>query len=159
MDRRVRLTVAVVLLAGMSGLCIHYGATYDDGWPYPTGEQLAADYESHVGETALVFGEVRETDARTGVVRIQVMHSPGELTTELTVHDVDERVEPGGVVQVYGTLESDHRMTADDVVVINHTRGEMLYTLGASLAGIAVIVTSFARYWRVNTRELSIEAR
>lgn len=159
MDRRARLAVAVVLLVGAVGLCVHYGATYEEGWPYPTGEQLADDYGSHVGETALVFGEVRAVDATEGTIRIRVMHSPGELTTTLTVSGVNEHVEPGGVVQVYGTLEPGHRMAAESVVVNTRDRGAMLYTLGASVAGIAVVVASVGQYWRVNTDELSIEAR
>lgn len=159
MDRWARLAVAIVLLAGTAGLCAHYGATYEDGWPYPTGEQLDADYDRYVGERALVFGEVRAVDADAETIRIRVMHSPGELTTTLTVYGVEKPVEPGGVVQIYGTLEPGETMEADGMVVINRDRGETLYTLVASLAGIAAAVAWVSRYWRVNVRELSIEPR
>ncbi|MFC7006659.1 hypothetical protein [Halalkalicoccus salilacus] len=64
MDRRIRLLTAGVLLVGTLGLCVHYGATHEAGWPYPTGEQLATDYASHVGERALVFGEVRSVNEK-----------------------------------------------------------------------------------------------
>lgn len=160
MDRRTRLLVAVVLLAGTIGLCVHYGATYEEGWPYPTGQQLATDYERHVGETALVFGEVRALEDG-GTVVVRAMHSPGELTTDLVVTDVDEAVRPGSTVQVYGRLEPDRRMDAEEVVVTHRDRGyrDTLYALGTSLVGIALAVGSVARYWRVNTRELSMEAR
>lgn len=159
MDRRIRLLAAGVLLVGTLGLCVHYGATHEAGWPYPTGEQLATDYDRHVGERVLVFGEVRSVEE--GVV-VRVLHSPGEFTTDLVV--VGEEVEvlaevgPGGAVQIYGTLEPNHRMDAE-AVVIERDRGETLYALVASLAGIAVAVGSTTRYWRVNARELRIEAR
>ncbi|WP_336345688.1 hypothetical protein [Halalkalicoccus ordinarius] len=56
MDRRVRLLSATVLLAATLGLCVHYGATYETGWPYSTGEQLTTDYANHVGGVALLAG-------------------------------------------------------------------------------------------------------
>lgn len=160
MNRRIRLLAAGVLLVGTLGLCVHYGATHEAGWPYPTGEQLATDYASHVGERVLVFGEVRSVNEKGVVVR--VLHSPGEFTTDLVV--VGEEAEalaevgPGDAVQIYGTLEPDRRMDAE-AVVVERDRGETLYALVASLAGIAVAVVSTTRHWRVNARELRIEAR
>lgn len=160
MDRRVRLLATAVLLIAILGLCVHYGATYEEGWPYPTGEQLATDYDRHVGERALVFGEVRSVEEEGVVVR--VLHSPGEFTTDLVVTGDEAEalaeVGPGGIVQVYGTLEPNHRMETE-AVVVERDPDETLYALVASLAGIAVAVGSVARYWRVNVRELRIEAR
>lgn len=160
MERRVRLLIAAVLLAVILGLCVHYGATYEEGWPYPTGEQLATDYASHVGERALVFGEVRSVTEEEVVVR--VLHSPGALTTDLVVEGKEVEAlaatEPGSAVQVYGTLEPDRRMVAEEIV-IERDPGETLYATTASLVGIAVAVGSVARRWRVNVREFRIEAR
>lgn len=160
MDRRVRPLAAAVLLAATLGLCVHYGATYEAGWPYPTGEQLTTDYANHVGERALVFGEVRSTNEEGAVVR--VLHSPGALTTDLVVAGEEAATladaEPGSAVQVYGTLEADRRMVAE-AVVIERNPGETAYATAASLVGIAVAVGSVARHWRVNGRELRIEAR
>ncbi|MFC7006658.1 hypothetical protein [Halalkalicoccus salilacus] len=91
-----------------------------------------------------------------------MLHSPGEFTTDLVVvgeeAEVLAEVGPDGAVQIYGTLEPDRRMDAE-AVVVERDRGETLYTLVASLAGIAVAVVSTTRHWRVNARELRIEAR
>lgn len=163
MDRRTRLLLGLVLVTGVIGLCVQYGAAYEAEWPYPTGQQLATDYDRHVGETALVFGEVRTVDADEGTVVVRVMHSPGELAAELAVEGVDAEalatVRPGGVLQAYGTLESGHRMDADEVLVTHRGPRETLYVTVTSLVGIAVAVGSVVRYWRVTTHDLRVEAR
>lgn len=51
-------SLAVVQL----GLGVHYGATADEQWPHPTGDQLADDIDGWDGETVLLIGEVVDAD-------------------------------------------------------------------------------------------------
>ena len=43
MRRACRLGAVAIVVVFTLGLCVHYGVTYDENWPHPTGEQLAED--------------------------------------------------------------------------------------------------------------------
>ncbi|APW98202.1 DNA-binding protein [Halobiforma lacisalsi AJ5] len=178
----VRATVAVVLLAGVVGLCVHYGATYEENWPHPTGEQLDAEYDRHVDDQVLLFGEVQDVNPDE-TMEIHVTDSADEVVAELEVDvgsdpkgtTVDSpgtdsirgkatpldpsAVEPGGVVQVYGELEADRSMTADEVVVVNPGPDAATYKHGTSVLGILLAVGYFFRHWRLDGRRLGFEPR
>ncbi|SEP69297.1 DNA-binding protein [Natrinema salaciae] len=155
-----RVAVVAVLLVALGGLCVHYGATHDDNWPHPTGEQLQErGVEAFVGDRVLLFGEVRSVDADADVITIHVVDNSDAVAAELAVSGVDERVEPGGVVQVYGVLESETTMRAAETVVVNRDRSATAFKLGASVVGLCLAVGYFLRQWRVNGRSLAVGPR
>lgn len=151
-----RVGLALLFVTAALGLCVAGEATYEDRWPYPTAESVVADYDQHVGQRTLLFGSVERVDGSTATVRID--GSDGAYL-DLTVANVEASVEPGGAVQVTGTLQPGHHLRADDVVVINASPGAKLWKYAASLVGLLVFLGLFFRHWRVNPRALAVEGR
>ena len=153
----VRLFGVVVLLAAVGGLCVHYDATFDDNAPYPSTEDLATDYGNYVGEETLVFGDVERVNADADRATIRVDSDEGDF--ELVVERFVERVRPGGVVQVYGTLEADYTMSAMNVAVVNPVGASKAYKYAVSVVGAVLVLAVFFRRWRVDTESLAFELR
>lgn len=165
MRRAARLAVAAVCLAALLGLCVHYGAAYDEGWPHPTGDQLRAEYDAHVGDRVLLFGEVQSVDREADAAVIHVTDDADDVAAEIELQDVPDGVGPGGTVQVYGVLEADGTdrtdgtMAPDRTVVVNRDSSAVLYKLGTSAVGGLLAVGYFLRYWTVDPRALAFEPR
>lgn len=151
----VRLALIFVCLSALVGLTIHYGGSYDENWPHPTGDQLEENVDEHVGEQVLLFGEV--TDNNGDELALQVTNSEDEVVLELEVDGVDESVEEGGVVQVYGVLEADRTMTPSEVVVVDSSQNATRYKYAISLLGGLLAAGYFLYYWRINIREFGFE--
>lgn len=153
----VRLTLLVVLIAGAFGLAVHHGATYDENWPHPSGDQLEGDVDAYVGEQILLFGEVQTTEP--DAITIHVTNDANEVVLELEAYGVEESVEPGGIVQVYGVLEGDRTMTPEETVVVDSSPTATIYKYVVSALGGVLAVGYFFRHWRINIRELAFEPR
>ncbi|KDE59103.1 hypothetical protein EL22_24620 [Halostagnicola sp. A56] len=164
MDRRRRLALGIVLSLALLGLCIHYGAAYDDAWPHPTGDQLAAHGSEYDGERVLLFGDVQTVAGNR--IAIHVTDDGGDVAADLEVRGVDTAgLEPGGVVQIYGTLEFEETRThdgtvlADEVVVVNASPRAGAYKYVASGLGGLFAAGFFLRYWRIDIRQLRFVPR
>jgi hypothetical protein len=155
MRLRTRLFVAVLLLGLVFAMGVHYGATAGEHWPYPSSDALAEDYDRHVGEQAFLFGTVESVSA--GTARLSVESTTGSFP--LTVQNFDANVDPGGVMQVLGTLQPDHAMRAEAVRVVNPAGSSTLYKYVTSLVGALLVVVAFFRYWQTDWATLSIEVR
>ncbi|MFP8953831.1 DNA-binding protein [Natrialbaceae archaeon A-arb3/5] len=153
----VRIGIVAVLLVALFGLCVHYGATYDESWPHPIGDQLQDEYDAYAGEQVLLFGNVQAVEGDTLIVH--VTDSTGELAAELEVGGVDEQVDPGGLVQIYGVLEADRTMTPEETVVVDRDESAFQYKLVASVVGIVLAIGYFFRHWRLSPSRLAFEPR
>ena len=138
-------------------MAVHYDAAYDDHWPYPTEDNLAESYDTHVGEQTLLFGTVETLDEGADTVHVRVEHSGGSFT--MTVENMDADVSEGGVVQVLATLRPGQELQADAVAVVNPAGSSNLYKYAVSLLGALLVLVLFFRHWRINIERLSIEAR
>ncbi|SDF42567.1 hypothetical protein [Halorientalis regularis] len=156
---RPSLRLFGIVLVGLLvlGMGVHYDANYETNWPYPTGDALETDYESHVGDRTFLFGTVRAVDRENATVEILVETEQGELP--LTVGGVERSVQPGGAVQVYGTVEPDRHLAADRVVVVNPAGSSLLFKYGVSLVGALLVVVLFFRHWRFDTDGVGFEVR
>jgi hypothetical protein len=155
-----RVAIVAVLLVVLGGLCVHYGATYDDNWPHPTGDQIQEQgLEAFTGDRVLLFGEVRAVDADAETITIRVVDDNDEVAAELEVRGVNDNVAPGGVVQVYGVLESGAVMDADRTVVVNRDPSATTYKLVTSVIGLLLAVGYFLRQWRFDIQRLAFEPR
>ncbi|WP_440764297.1 DNA-binding protein [Natronorubrum sp. DTA7] len=152
-----RIVVSTLLLAALFGLCVHYGGAYDDNWPHPTGDQLRDEYDAYAGERVLLIGSVQSVDGET--IEIHVTDSADEVAAELEIYGLEKTVAPGGTVQVYGVLESDRTMTADETVVVDRDSAAFDYKLVTSVVGVLLAIGSFGRHWTVNPRTLAVEPR
>lgn len=165
MDRRRRLALGLVLSLALLGLCVHYGATYDESWPHPTGDQLAEEKDEYAGERVLVFGDVQAIGGDT--ITIHVTDGDGAVAAELEIRDVDldENLEPGGIVQVYGVLETeptathDGSMVAEELGVVDPSPDATLYKHAVSAIGGLLAAGFFLRHWRIDYRRLRFEPR
>jgi hypothetical protein len=155
----LRVAVGIVLLFGVVGLCIHYGATYDTNWPHPTGEQLATDYDEYVDDRILLIGEVQSTDPVDETLTIEITDDADEVAAEIEIHDTTAAVEPGGTVQAYGTLQAAETMTATETVVVNHGPTESQYKLAVSVVGILLAIGYFLTQWQLNLQQLTFNQR
>ncbi|EMA12054.1 hypothetical protein [Haloarcula marismortui] len=152
---RVRVVIMLVLCLTLGGLFVHAAVTEDKWTPYPDAADLSAGYESYVGQQLMVFGTVTETSE--GEMRIRA-ESDGTAIT-LRVTETRTAVEPGGVVQVYGTLEPAQTITAERVEVVNSSRWAEFYKYGTSAIGAFGFLLLFFRYWRINRDSWTLEAR
>ena len=150
-----RVLLAVLLLAALGGLFVHEDATADARTPYPEPHELAADYESYVGETVLAFGTVTDVDGDDTVIEAE---SEG-VTIDLRVTGATATVEPGGVVQVYGELRPGREIAAQRTVVVNDSSGAEWYKYGVSVVGALGFLVVFLRQWRVDRETWTLEAR
>lgn len=158
MNRRRRLLAIGVLLAVGMGLCVHYGATYDDAWPHPTGDQLEDDSAGWDGERVLLFGEIQERTASGLVMTIE--NDAGEVVRTVSVSGATVDVAPGGVVQVSGELsERGTEQKTDSVVVVNEDSSDHTYKLVTSMAGVMLAAGFFLRYWGIDWRGLGFVRR
>ena len=150
-----RLLVAVLLLSALGGLFVHEDATSDARTPYPEPHELAADYESYVGETVLVYGTVTAVDGSDILVDAE---SEG-VTVELRVTGTSAAVEPGGVVQAYGELRPDRALSAERAVVVSDSDGAEWYKYGVSVLGALGFLVVFLWQWRLDRETWTLEAR
>lgn len=149
----VRLAVTVLAAGLVFAMGVHYDVASETHWPYPDADDLAEEYDSHVGERTLLFGRVQSANAAAERARIRVEHSSGEFNMTVTGFGAD--VEPGGTVQVLGTLEPGYELTADRVVVVNPSGGAELLKFGLSIVGALLVLVAFFRHWRIDRDALA----
>ena len=155
MRLRYRAVVALLLLTALGGLFVHADITGDERSPYPDAEELAADYDSYVGDSVLLFGRVTATDDDGFTIEAE---SDGVIIN-LRVEGASAAVAPGGVVQVYGELRPDQTMAADRVVVVNDSSGAEWYKYAVSAVGAVGFLLLFFRQWRVDVETWTLEGR
>lgn len=151
----VRVAVAVLLVAVLFGASVHYEVAEPDHNPYPQEENLATDYDAHVGEQVLLFGTVKSVEDDRLLVRVESDAGPFEMT----VSNTTTGVQPGGVVQVYGILEAEHTIRPERTEVVNASSGSDTYKYGVSAAGALLVAALFVRYWTIDTDEWAFEVR
>jgi len=157
MESLARVAAAGLLLVALLGLCVHYGAVADERGPYPTTDEIDENYGAYVGEDVLLFGDVLSVDgaADRATVRVDTSTAPFEMT----VTRFSEQVQPGGVVQVYGTLRTDRTIDARNVAVVNPAGSSDAYKYAVSVVGAALVLVLFSREWRVEPDALAFEVR
>ena len=153
----VRALGVVVLLGALGGLCIHYATTASNHHPYPTQDELATDYDASIGEDVRLFATVKRVDDGSERATVRVDSSEGSF--QMTVDRFDARVQPGGVVQVYGTLQADREITAQTVAVVNPAGASKAYKYGVSVVGALLVLAVFFRSWEFEADALAFEVR
>jgi hypothetical protein len=137
-----RLVVLLVLCLAGVALVGGFGAQFNGTDAYPDAAAIETDYANHVGERVHLWGTVAAVEDGT----VTVTAKP--LSLRASDPPPDE-VAVGDGVQVYGTLQSDHRFeTAAYHVQTPEERRNMYLT---SVVGIALAAGAFLRRWRVDT--------
>lgn len=149
----VRRSVAVVvLLAVLFALMVGFGAATPDPalGDYPAGNELARDYDGHVGDDVQVTGTVTETAPVEIAVEYEYV-ADGERYSgviSLTVRDLDTAVAVGESLQVYGPLGPERTIVAENSVSVPATNYTAMYLVSA-LAGLWTL-GRLARGWRLD---------
>lgn len=157
MRTTVRVLLIGLLIAATFGLAVHYGATYDDNWPYPETEAVAENPAAYDGERILFIGQVESVDPDVNEI---VYRPDDDLDFTLRVTNFDDHVEPGGTVHVYGPIQDDGAVhLAQSTVVVNEHPGDSRYKLFMSGLGAILAAGLFLYYWRIDWRTLSFRER
>lgn len=149
-----RALAVLALLAVLGALFVGYGvAPADpDRHDYPDEEALIDDYGAHVGDRVELSGPVVATDP--------VMIDPGTPAGEpfeLRIENVDEPVSEGENLRVFGIVEPDRTIEAEETLV--REPWEFAYMYGVSLLAGGWLLARFVRGWRVDTDEWAFVPR
>lgn len=129
-----------------------FGAGAIDGDPsYADEKDLITSYNAHVGEQAEVDGHIVATDP----IRIEIEYGPETL--ELTVVNVDEPVETGENLRVFGTVADDRVIHAETTVV--RQPWELWYVYGISIVGGFWVLARVANGWWLDRSDLTAMPR
>lgn len=141
-------TVILVVLVQLF-VPVGYGMTDYSDTPFVTADEMAASQESNVGEEAVVYGQVTETDP----VVIRTELDDGRVVTYRTA-DVDRQVAVGEYLEVYGVVGAQQSILARGTVV----RGERehWYTYGVSFVAGLVVLGRMVRDWTVDLERLTL---
>jgi hypothetical protein len=153
---RARLLAVLVLLTALFGLLVWHGALAPapEAGAYPSQEELAADYDRYLGERVTVGGRIVETDP----VAIDAEYGVEE-SIRLTVVGLDPgvRIEEGADLQVFGVVEPDRTVRAEDAYAV--PASGLWYTWTVSfLAGLWVL-GRIVRHFRFDREEWGLVRR
>lgn len=173
MERRYRLLGVAILLVGVFGMNVYYGAT--DQRPYPQQDEIRMDPAGYDGEEVLIFRTVESVDQETGeltiilederVVDVGLDGLTYEVVDqhEITVtrpERISGTVEAGSYIQIFGTLREDSTvLDAEKIVVDYQNTRDWLYLLATALLGTGLAVGYFFRHWQVDWRGLHFTER
>lgn len=147
-DPSRRVALAVLLVAVQGGMMLDYGAYVER---QPTSENFARDYETYVGKTVAVGGTVVSTDPPV------VVPDDTDEHLELEVRGLNQSVERGAAVSIYGTLQANHTVQVRSGVV-QRTENRM-YMYGISAVALLFVVGLGLRDWRFDARNLVFRNR
>jgi hypothetical protein len=156
MSARRRLVVIAFVLVLTLGVCVQYDRA--DRWSYPSQEELNEGLDRYDGQELLLFVTVADIDRQRGRVTDE------ELSFSVDVASIEgqtaDRIEAGGEIQVYGTVDAEENtVTAQRVVIDYQNTGDWLYLAVTSLLGVILALAHLVRYWRPDIRSLSLELR
>lgn len=139
---RSRKSAVVVLLIILMILFVWYGSLNPEPEKghYPGSEHVVQDHETYAGEKVDVGGRVVETDPLT----IEVEYGDDSILLDIsnTTKDADE----GDRISVFGTLNEDYTITAENVIVrplIN-----WYYMYGISGAAAIWLLIRLISHWK-----------
>ena len=100
---------------------------------------------------------MQSVNATDNTAIITVEHDTG--TFDLRVTTLDATVDPGGTIQVYGTLQPEYTIAAQSTVVVNPAGSSTTYKYAVSALGALLILAAFARQWRFDRAALGFVPR
>lgn len=153
MNTAGRIFIAIFLFGSLVGMGVHYDATVNNHWPYPTESEVIEDYESNVGEVVFLSGRVTSSSP------LQLRVSSNGESTEIIVKNTDAYAEPGGFIQVYGILREGRNIDSKRVSVINRTAESLRYKYAVSVVGALIVSIVFFRHWEIDIANRALSPR
>ena len=150
---RTRLVTITILFAILAGLFVWAGTIEPDpaNNNYPENEDVFTDPDEYVGQQVSVGGTVVNTDPLTVETSVQ-----GERVT-FVVENADPNVSTRDQLSVFGTWQSDHSVTATNVVHREPWEFSYMYVV-SFLAGLWVLARLVNR-WTLDSTDWAIVPR
>ena len=146
---RIRATakLAVPLLIVLLSLCLYSNSEYSRHLPYPSLDEIASNYQLHVGGMVSISGTVTSSARNSSVV------SAGKWSFEVSplVAKVGDKAE------VLGRLKSNYRITAEKVVVQDSAGYYSIFL--RSLIGAGLLAFVFLKSWKFDAKRFRFEGR
>lgn len=151
---RYRLLALAVLFCALFGLLVLSGTMTPDPERnhYPDRYDLGADYDAHLDEHVEVSGTVIATDPVTLEIRYDT-----DRTLVFTVTGVEESLEDGQELRVFGTAGPDRTIEAHRTVVVSPW--ETYYAWLVSFVAGVWVLGRFVHGWRFDRSTLAFEPR
>lgn len=149
-----RAITVLGLLALLGGLTVWFGSLgpAPDHGAYPDEDDLATDYTQYHGKHVTVDGRVIATDPVT-IVTDTDMGSPLRVTiTDLTI-----AVSEGEELRVYGVVEPDYTIRAQNAVAVPQSGRWYAWSV-SFLAGLWVL-GRLIRHWRLDLHTWTLTPR
>jgi|APHM01.1.fsa_nt_gi hypothetical protein len=151
MDDRLRWVGIALAVLALAGMVTHYPQVADDHTPYTQDAELAEDYDAHLGDETYFWAEVTAVESD----RIRVDNYA--IDVWVYTDDPPPGLSPGDIVQVAGTVRSDHRIDASRVVA--SPRANRRYMFAVSGLAALLVAGLTLRHWRVDLRTLTVRPR
>lgn len=149
----VRFALIAVLLVVLAGLFVWAGTIEPDPADnnFPGNDEVFADPDEYVGQQVSVGGTVVNTNPLTVETTVE-----GERVTFI-VENANLDVSTGDQLSAFGTLQSDHTVTATNVVHREPWEAHYMYAV-SFLAGLWVLARLLNR-WTVDTDHWTVIPR
>lgn len=150
---RSRLLVVILTLLILTFFFTWYGSLEPDPEKssYPSQEHLIEDYDAYIGEEVKVGGKVIDTDP----VKIEAEH--GDESIELNITGVEESVEKGDRLTVYGVLKEDKTIAAENAVRHPFLNWNYMYIVSGAAA--VWVLIRIVKQWRWDPETASLKVR
>ena len=154
-----RIVMSLVIIGDILSLGIHYETQEDNHYPYPDTTDLKVSPEEYADRQVFVFGTVEGVGEEQNTATIRIETDEGPFTAEVNRFSTQRGVQPGGVVQVYGTLQGEYLIQADNTRVVNPAGSSTIYKYVTSGVAAILIMILFFRYWNLNLQTLGFEVK
>lgn len=153
-ERPTRLLALAVLCGVLLALLVAAGTVTPASGihAHPTAEDLDRDYAAYQGERVTVAGTVVQTDP----IVVEADYG-ADRPLVLSVLNVEESVEVGQELRVFGTARPDRTITAHETVVVSPW--ETYYAWAASFVAGVWVLARFLRGWRFDRSTLGFTVR
>lgn len=153
-ERSTRLLALATLGSVLLALLVAAGtlAPAPELHAYPAAEDLDGAYPAHQGERVTVAGTVVHTDP----IVIEADYG-ADRPLVLSILHVEEPVEVGQELRVFGTARPDRTIAAHETVVVSPW--ETYYAWAASFVAGVWVLARFLRGWRLDRSTLSFAPR
>ncbi|MFW6065060.1 MAG: hypothetical protein ACOC8Y_05745 [Candidatus Natronoplasma sp.] len=150
---RSRALAVIALLIILSSLFIWFGSLSPapEKGRFPGNDELVEDYDRYIDKEVEIGGEVIETDPTT--IEIE----SGDRTLQLKIVDLENEVDQGDRLSVFGTVEEDKTVRVQNSII--RPSWQYRYMYGISLVGAVWAGLRLIGGWRFDKEKFAFEPR
>lgn len=150
---RLRIIGTIFLLSILLVFFIWYGHSTPnpEKGNFPNEKHIIEDYDSYIGEKVELGGEIVETKPLTIEVK------SGSESIFLLIKGIDEPVNEGDHLTVYGLLENNNEIRVFNFIV--QKRIKIIYMYGISSIAAVWVLSRLIKGWVFNIKHWTLEPR